>query len=507
MSAPQPVNRRRRRLIALAVIAAAGSACWLVFSALSFYSSRARRAWKDAALGEIRRLADDEGWVAGEISLLAGKEKDRSRRVIVKGWLTDRMILMKSGEWLVYRSHCPKRPPHDVADIFLARASNGKWYYSTCHFCVGMCALVMTQAEEQPPDLKTFARAYHLEEFDGESDECLRETKTMPDWDALQEAHEAAAGAVRTMRTAGSPFRIAVTLPRGDTGNTHYAESVEIACGGKQPLVLKTDMEAGVLAPLMGREESAGSGSALLLGWSSWGGGMQTVHALLVRAGAERVALADRLDFTTDRSSAGILVLRRGGKLWLGIPRPGQRVHEPTEWNLSVGGKRLALPAIRELPYADRTAADASATRYPAGSALGRKPVAWFAAEESGISPGRPGCAKFDQKRFDFLQAGVGRFGPDDDPERIIRELKLQGVRPRPRENMPHRCDEYFFEGFVLTMEVRVTPKRGGGTSRHVKLTLLRDDLSVAERRAARGKAWSDYVRQRAPQRAGEREK
>ena len=103
-----------------------------------------------------------------------------SRRVIAKGWLTDSMILMESGERLVYRSHCRKQAPRNVSDIFLAAGSDGKWYYTTCHFCVGMVALLMMQ-DEQPPDLAFFVERYHLQEFDGTSDDCLQETKTFPD--------------------------------------------------------------------------------------------------------------------------------------------------------------------------------------------------------------------------------------------------------------------------------------------------------------------------------------
>jgi hypothetical protein len=81
-----------------------------------------------------------------------------------------------------------------VRDICLAKGSDGRWYYTTCHFCVGMIALMMMQEEvaqpyfpnpQQPPDLTFFISRYHLREFDGVSDECLKETKTFPDRDPL----------------------------------------------------------------------------------------------------------------------------------------------------------------------------------------------------------------------------------------------------------------------------------------------------------------------------------
>jgi hypothetical protein len=111
--------------------------------------------------------------------------------VIVEGWLSEHLILMQSGEWLVYKSHCNKAPPHNVMDIFLAKGSEGKWYYSTCHFCVGMVGLRMTQ-DHQPLDLATFAKVYRLREFDGKSDACLGKTLTSPDYEALERASQAA---------------------------------------------------------------------------------------------------------------------------------------------------------------------------------------------------------------------------------------------------------------------------------------------------------------------------
>ncbi|HTY87349.1 MAG TPA: hypothetical protein VMB80_07785 [Candidatus Acidoferrum sp.] len=151
----------------------------VAFASLAWYPKHARRAWKEAALPEIRQLADDSNWVSREIHSL-GATNSGQGHIIAERWLSDHMILMQDGEWLVYKSHCGKEAPHRVSDIFLAKGSNGKWYYSTCHFCVGMCVLVMLQ-DTPPIDLATFARVYHLKEFDGVSDACLLPTQTFPD--------------------------------------------------------------------------------------------------------------------------------------------------------------------------------------------------------------------------------------------------------------------------------------------------------------------------------------
>jgi len=139
-----------------------------------------RRDWKIAAIPEISGLAGDKEWISKEIALLNTPTEQQNQRILAKRWLSDKMILMKSGEWFIYKSHCSKESPRNVRDIFITKGSDGKWYYTTCHFCVGMCSLRMMQ-EEPPQSLAFFIRRYHLEEFDGKSDECLKETQTFPD--------------------------------------------------------------------------------------------------------------------------------------------------------------------------------------------------------------------------------------------------------------------------------------------------------------------------------------
>jgi nitrogen fixation-related uncharacterized protein len=121
---------RKRWLIAIAVLLAIVAGVFLVLSwAVRQRQYLARKSWKEQAIPEIAKLANDSQWVSEEIALLGSGEATGSQRIIADRWLTDRMVLMASGEWLVYKSHCSKAPPHQVRDIFLAKGSNGKWYY------------------------------------------------------------------------------------------------------------------------------------------------------------------------------------------------------------------------------------------------------------------------------------------------------------------------------------------------------------------------------------------
>jgi len=84
--------------------------------------------------------------------------------------------MMKNGEWIAYANICQKEDWR-IHDIFIERASDGQWYYSTFQFCTGMIVLRMQgEAEGQPESVPKFVQEYYLRPFDGRSDECLGTT-------------------------------------------------------------------------------------------------------------------------------------------------------------------------------------------------------------------------------------------------------------------------------------------------------------------------------------------
>lgn len=178
------VNRRKFWIITALV-----PVILVLFMVLAAFYQRhqrqqARRDWKDEAISLINSLANDPDWVLKEKAHVASADVESDPAILAEEWLSNRMVLMSNGEWLVYKNHCPKEPQHPndkprryVSDIFLAKGSNGKWYYSTCHFCVGMIVIV---GNDPPPSIEDFALHYHLREFDGKSDACLQQTEFMP---------------------------------------------------------------------------------------------------------------------------------------------------------------------------------------------------------------------------------------------------------------------------------------------------------------------------------------
>jgi len=151
-------------VLLLAVITAA------VFLRPPSLQSSARRAWKDSSIANIKARIAEPSWPTNEIARL--KPQSLVETVNDVGWLSDQIILTRKGEWLAYANSCQKQDGR-IADIFLARGSDGRWYYSTYHFCIGMVVLRM---DDQPEDLATFAKTYFLQTFDGQSDDCLQKT-------------------------------------------------------------------------------------------------------------------------------------------------------------------------------------------------------------------------------------------------------------------------------------------------------------------------------------------
>ena len=133
-------------------------------------SSRARKEWKEKAIAEIAQGTRDSARVFKEIETLKTNSSEESEW---DRWISKELILMTNGEWVVYRSICAKEEGR-IPDLFLGCGSDGRWYYSTYHFCVGM--IVLKTMMDQPENLTKFKQDCYLREFDGRSDECLKKT-------------------------------------------------------------------------------------------------------------------------------------------------------------------------------------------------------------------------------------------------------------------------------------------------------------------------------------------
>lgn len=162
------MRRRTWVILALAVAVPAGVALRLLRN--DSLSSAARKAWRDQAVASIAQKAGDAAWVKAET------ERIRSEPSFYDDekpeWMSRDLMLLSDGSWLVHANICSKEDPK-VRDLYLARGSDGRWYFSTMHFCMGM---LVAHAQGQPSSIQDFMDAYYVRTFDGTPDDCLEAT-------------------------------------------------------------------------------------------------------------------------------------------------------------------------------------------------------------------------------------------------------------------------------------------------------------------------------------------
>ena len=160
----------------LAVIGTAICLCAVALGVVIFVGGperldpKARRQWKDNAIVQIAKQTSDSTGILKEIEAMKTTPVDSEWW---DSWISEDLIVMTNGQWIAYRNVCQKEDER-IPDLFLGLGSDGRWYYSTFHFCVRMQNLSVMG---QPKSLTEFSKTYYLREFDGHSDECLKETR------------------------------------------------------------------------------------------------------------------------------------------------------------------------------------------------------------------------------------------------------------------------------------------------------------------------------------------
>jgi hypothetical protein len=127
---------------------------------------RSRVVWKDEAIARLAEQTIDDEIIRAELSDLRTTEEKIGENEI---WFHHNVMLMKNGEWLIFKFR--HGPP--LAHLFLAKTSDGRWLYSTYHFCGNMVAII---GDDAPASIDAFKEKYFAREFDGKSDVCLETT-------------------------------------------------------------------------------------------------------------------------------------------------------------------------------------------------------------------------------------------------------------------------------------------------------------------------------------------
>jgi hypothetical protein len=176
MSAPHTNSKswasgRFVRILAVglgSILLFAGLACG-TWSFARYRSERARTHWKTEALERLAGLSITNDTVRSELDeLRMPKTKDSDL-----GWAHEHVLLMTNGESIIYEYRHGAGiyfPPH----LFLGHGSDGRWLYSSYHFCNSMN---MVRWDDPPGSIAEFAKRYSVREFDGKSDVCLKMTE------------------------------------------------------------------------------------------------------------------------------------------------------------------------------------------------------------------------------------------------------------------------------------------------------------------------------------------
>jgi hypothetical protein len=130
--------------------------------------SHERANWQAATLPRLAGLSMTNTDIRRELERL----KKEGSAGAPREWVGEHVLLMTNGECLL----CAFRHGFNngsVEHLFLAHGSDGRWLYSTYHFCHGMAA---TGADDPPGSITEFAMRYSAREFDGKSDVCLQHT-------------------------------------------------------------------------------------------------------------------------------------------------------------------------------------------------------------------------------------------------------------------------------------------------------------------------------------------
>lgn len=139
---------------------------WLSITRLK--QQRARAAWKTTTLAQLGELSLTNKEFSQELEAF----KETRGVGNHQGWIGERFLLMTNDEFLVYAW----RHGFNIGSIdhlLLARGSNGRWYYSTYHFCNSMAGVI---SDDPPGSIADFSSRYSAREFDGNSDVCLEHT-------------------------------------------------------------------------------------------------------------------------------------------------------------------------------------------------------------------------------------------------------------------------------------------------------------------------------------------
>ena len=172
MAQTEKPGRRRRsiRVVTISIsvltllIGLLGAAWWVA----KLQAAHARAQWKGPALERLAGLSITNEDIRQELDQL----KAEPTPSLNFGWAHEHVLLMTNRQYIIYASRHGANNGF-VDHLFLGHGSDGRWLYSTYHFCSSMAGVA---GDDPPGSIAEFEKRYSVREFDGKSDECLKHT-------------------------------------------------------------------------------------------------------------------------------------------------------------------------------------------------------------------------------------------------------------------------------------------------------------------------------------------
>jgi len=136
------------------------------------------------------------------------------------------------------------------------------------------------------------------------------------------------------------------------TGTYHWATKLDIHTAKATLIREQPDLEGSPQLPLIDKAIAIDPKRWLLVGWSSYGEGMETMVAWIVAANGVQLRVTDELYWTSDRSHSGFAIEDDKGKIRIGIPEAPGEAHNRGDWELHIGKKPVVF---EKLKYAKAT--------------------------------------------------------------------------------------------------------------------------------------------------------
>jgi len=128
---------------------------------------RVRAKWMETDLPKLAILTTNDPVIQRDLNYIFNPTPN-----VNFGWTGEHVLMMTNEEYLIYEF----RHGYNIGTLdhlFLAHGSNGRWYYSTYHFCSQMAGV---RGDDPPGSIAEFTNRYSVREFDGKSKVCLSHT-------------------------------------------------------------------------------------------------------------------------------------------------------------------------------------------------------------------------------------------------------------------------------------------------------------------------------------------